>query len=137
MSSSLYIGKVFTLKNVRGRGIPWCTHTARKCPGTWSRDFYKWGWASAEELGAHVMVIDERTKQVKIICSKTFPVWISRYYLQTEISEEVGSPGGELGIVLTELGSLTKKISDAGAMKELSEIIKRIRSVKETIEKET
>ena len=119
-TTKMYIGKVFTLKNL---------FRLQSSEGTINRS----------ELGEHVLITDENLKRVKTFTNRGKGVWISKYYLAKEIHEEIeGEPVGELSKVLKQLSEVERSVhkveGGANISKSLCNIMKSVRVVIETLE---
>jgi hypothetical protein len=128
--NKLYVGKVFKLKRVNM--VPWWSHNTTHRARTS-------GLMHLEDIGKHVLVVDESTKRVKIITKNKQLVWISKYYLSKEVyAEQSGfNINSELDRCLGEL----IKLSDSEDVGELSQnklydLIVSVRNIKDSLEKE-
>jgi hypothetical protein len=134
--TKLYVGKLFTLKSVK----------AIQCHSASSDGYHdKSKELSAVQLGGRVLIIDEKAKRVKVLPASDKhpkPVWISRYYLHTEIHEEIeGNPVGELGKILNEMVTINNSLQYEPSQetvsrnrKKLEKLIRRVRLVQENLE---
>lgn len=126
-TSRLYVGKVFSLK--KSSSIGW------ELSRSWDS---KKGSSSWQDFGERVLIVDENIKRVRVLGLNGRTVWIAKYYLQTEINEDLeDSPVGELGKVINELTTITGKLEDEVINKRLYNVLKQIRLVKEKLEKES
>jgi len=126
-ATKLYVGKTFSLKNVRSIQI-----------GGYRE------YVSSADLG-HVLILNESQKRVD--CWTPYnggtKINIAKYYLHSEIKEEIeGNPVGELGKILTELADANKYLRShtdefESTNKRFDKLIRRIRVVIESLEKET
>jgi hypothetical protein len=121
--SKLYVGKIFSLRK----------HNKIRTSGGAK------GNMTSDELGPNVLVLDEKTKDVEVMSADGVPVWISRYYLGSEIRETIdGSIPGELGKIITEMLSLKGMLGgDNYACRRIEKLIRRLRVVQENVENES
>lgn len=115
--SKLYVGKIFSLKNYKF--FPY------------GKDWQE-GNIPKEQVGEHVLILDENTKRVKIMTQNGKTVWISRFYLAQEINEKIeGDPKGELSKVINELTNIVNSVQIDQTR--LYNIIKKLRVVQENL----
>lgn len=134
--NNLYVGKVFELKNVRS--VPWYSHNTttryqRKDAGRSSGDM------TLNEMGKSVLIVEERTKRVKIITKNQQLVWIAKYYLAKEVyaDTEIGSVNDALDACITKLSKLANQDDmDTKSQEKLFELVVSVRNIKDSLEKE-
>ena len=134
--NNLYVGKVFELKNVRE--LPWYSHNS-SVGGRRRQSGHTSGCMTVEDSGKHVLVVDERTKRVKILIKSQQLVWISKYYLAKEIYADVesGNINADIDTCLTKLTKLANSPdAEVSTQKQLFEIIVSMRNIKDSLEKE-
>lgn len=150
-ASKLYVGKIFTLKNIWR--IPWASHNSLPWYAKRAHDrerFRKEKWCklegkdnvpydngsmAREEIGERILILDETTKRAKIMTHRGKAIWISKFYLGTEIKEEIeGNPSGELSKVITELCNIKNSVLDKKISDKLQKVIRQIRVVTENLE---
>lgn len=112
-TTKLHVGRVFSLKNYKF--FP----TNR-------------GSIAKEQMGERVLIIDETAKQVKVMSKNGRPLWVSRFYLKQEISEEIdGDPKGELSKIINDLSNIAN--SDHELSTKIYTLIKRLRTLQENL----
>ena len=138
--TKIYTGKIFTLKNVWR--LPWQNKNTKPVALATSQGGFESGEMLKEDFGDRVIILDERSKRVQVMTVKGKAVWISKYYLNTEIREELdGNVVGELGLVISDLSNVLKNlnkttVSISNIDKKMNDIIRRVRKVQEKLESE-
>lgn len=125
-ATKLYVGKTFSLKQHKDINV-----------GKGRR-------ATGANLG-QILIIDETLKTVEALTpwQGGTIITVKKFYLHSEIKEVIdGNPVGELGKILTELSLANKTLRSSdhphfAVNKRLDKLIRRIRLVMETLEKET
>ena len=134
--NNLYVGKVFELKNVRE--LPWYSHNSSVAANR-RQSGHTSGCMTVEDSGKHVLVVDERTKRVKILLKSQQLVWISKYYLSKEVyaDVEIGNINADIDACLTKLAKIANgtEVGESD-QKELFDIIVSVRNIKDSLEKE-
>ena len=133
--SNLYVGKVFTLKNVHR--IPWCSHNSK--PKYGDKSHITNGSLQEEDVGECVLIVDERSKKVRIITKGQSLVWIAKFYLEKEVYNESADDGifGKLDQCITDLSKLgnSPNTKDSAQLK-LFNVVQSLRNIKDSLEKE-
>ena len=133
--SDLYVGKVFTLKNVHR--IPWCSHNTK--PKYGDKSHIQQGSLQEEDVGECVLIVDERSKKVRIITKDQSLVWIAKYYLAKEVYNDASNDGvfSKLDRCITELSKIGNHTTTKdGTQIKLFNIVQSLRNIKDSLEKE-
>ena len=88
---------------------------------------------SEEEMGEQVLVLDERTKRLQILCGNGKVGWIARWYLTNEIKEEYNQKFATIQKAIEQLMQLVPKIEQKEIVTELTQICQLLRQIQEEV----